>query len=434
MDTYMRLLGSFIAFKSVSTDPAYKQEVTDTVTWLRKVFAEEGAAVEVVEGYDNPILLARFDVDPDAPRALVYGHYDVQPADEVDGWTHDPFVISDAAERIYGRGVVDNKGQVLVHIATVIDALHAGTLAKNVTFFLEGNEETGSPHLADFIEHEKEKLSADFALVSDGEVIGDTPVIETGFRGGFNATLKLTTSSTDLHSGIYGGAVPSASHELTLLLAKLLDKEYTVMIPGFYDAVDEISPEESKALASVPFDREEYYRISGVKGLMTDNVYTATGLKPTVQITGIESGYTKEGYRNSIPANARAKLNFRLVRSQDSSTIIKLFQDWLGANIPPYVTWVLDVNDPYAGVKLNPDAPFTREAASVLEKVYGVKPVYKYSGGGLPIVTFLKEHLELEPVLVPLGNEDCNMHAVAENYSKSHLKKALAFSREFFTH
>ncbi|MFQ5493174.1 MAG: M20/M25/M40 family metallo-hydrolase [Candidatus Dojkabacteria bacterium] len=435
MKTYLSLLKKFVSTKSISTDTSFVPEINRTVGWLKKTFTQNGFKVKVTKGYQNPIIIAEYRVSEKAETCIIYGHYDVQPASKEDGWHQDPFELLVGDERLYARGVVDNKGQVLVHIATVFDLIKEKKLKYNVKFLLEGDEETGSPKLEQFINDRKKELEADIALISDGETTQGRPVIEAGFRGGMNATLTFTSSHTDLHSGIYGGAAPNSLHEMTKFLADLFGENYEVKLPGFYDNVDEIPEKTRKANENIPLDEVEYKKITGTKTMLLaegHDFYSAVGLQPSVQLTGIQSGYTGTGYRNSIPARTIVKINFRFVLSQDPERIKQRFNEYLDDHVPEYIDFEFEVNDPYDGVKLNLDSRQVKDIAKLLKKAYGVEPIYKFAGGGLPIVTYFKENLKIDPILVPLANEDCNMHAVNENYNIDELQKALKFSRLFF--
>jgi acetylornithine deacetylase/succinyl-diaminopimelate desuccinylase-like protein len=301
---------------------------------------------------------------------------------------------------------------------------------------VEGNEETGSPKLPDFVKEYKDKLEADFALISDGEVLDGDPAFEMGFRGGINFTLTVKTLDTDLHSGIYGSAVPSSSTVLSDLLANLHDENNRVTIDGFYDDVDEITDQQLENSSKIPLDLEEFKKNTGTDSILTEkeeyNFFIQKGLRPAVIITGINSGYTGEGYRNSIPAVSTAKINFRLVKSQNPRDIVKKFKKFLQEKLPEYADYSLDYTEPYEGVKLDVDNRYIKEATEAIETAYGKEPIMKYSGGGLPIVTLFDEVLDIPQVLVGLANTDCNMHAPNENFDLDHLKKGLKFSREFF--
>ncbi len=430
MDTYRELLNKFISFRSISTDPQFAQHIEGIVSWLSETFQNHGFTVKRFDGYNNPIVLASYETDPSYKTCLIYGHYDVQPASIEEGWTSEPFEVHEDNERIYARGAVDNKGQVLVHIATVFDLIKQNKLQYNIKFLIEGNEETGSPKIADCIK-DNHHMQCDFVLISDGEINNDTPVIELGFRGGANTTLTIQTATNDLHSGIYGGAAPSAAHEISKFIASLHDQDRHITIPHFYDNVDPIDKAKP-----IPFDKKEYTKITGAKDTITEpdyDVHTQIGLRPTIQVTGIQTGYTGDGYRNSIPAKATAKINFRLVKSQDPNKIMEQYKKYIKDTLPDYVTHELQITDPYEGIKLDVNNEYVKKAEQLLEKSFGSKPIHKYSGGGLPIVTLFHELLRVPQVLIPLGNEDCNMHGANENFDKDILKKALDFSQQFFS-
>ncbi len=431
MDTYLKLVSDFIRFKSISTDNTFATEIQKCALWLKNTFLENGFQVNVVNNYGNPIIIAHYqNPDPQVKTCLIYGHYDVQPAQSGDGWDSNPFELTNNGKRLYARGAIDNKGQVSIHIATIFDLIKENKLKYNITFMIEGNEETGSPLLGKFIKENKDLLKSDFVMISDGEITGNNPVLELGFRGGFNTTITLKTATNDLHSGIYGGIAPSAAHEAAKLIASLYDQNNHITIPGFYD---DVAPVQNSEI--IPFDQKEYERITGCKAVLNEpgfDPYTQVGLRPSIQVTGIYSGYIAQGYKNGIHAKALIKINFRLVRDQDSQKIADLFQDYLHNTLPPYVSFDMEVNDIHQGVKLDLDNEYVRKAQEILQKAYSTKPLLKYSGGGLPIVTYFQEALGVPQVLVPLANEDCNMHGANENFNLEDVKKSLNFSKDFF--
>ena len=435
MDEYKKLLKEYVKYKSISTDASYLKDIEKTAGWLEMIFKENKFTTTIVRGYDNPIIVASFIKNKSLPTCLVYGHYDVQPAQLSDGWKSDPFMLREEDGRLFCRGAVDNKGQNLIHIISVFKLIKEDKLKFNVKFMLEANEETGSPSLEKFIKENEVLLKCDFSLISDGEITQNIPTIELGFRGGFNMTLKMRTSSTDLHSGLFGGAAPNAAHELIRFLDKIYDKDERITINRFYDDVDSISEEVIENNKKIPFSKKEYKYVSGAKALILEkgfDYYTATSLRPTIQVTGIKSGYMGEGYRNSIPSYAEAKLNFRLVLSQNPDKIMAEFKEFVKKNTPFYVDISFEESETHSGIKLSSENEYTLRAANLLEKTFGIKPIYKYCGGGLPIVTFFNDILKIPNVLVPLGNEDCKMHAADENFLIDCLQKGLKFSEAFF--
>jgi acetylornithine deacetylase/succinyl-diaminopimelate desuccinylase-like protein len=431
LKTYLSLLTQFITFKSISTDPSYKGEMQKTAQWLKDTFTSHRFTVDIVEGYDNPIVVAKYTADPSYKTCLIYGHYDVQPANITDGWDSEPFTLTQRENRIYARGGIDNKGQVAIHMSAIFELIQQNKLTHNITFMIEGNEETGSPYLSKFIEDHKDKLKSDLIMVSDGEITAESPVIELGFRGGFNSTLSITTASNDLHSGIYGGAAPSASYELSKILSKLFNQNNQVAIPNFYDDVEPIDGK-----MNIPFSQEEYTKITGAKALVTEpniDYYNQTGLRPTLQITGIQSGYVGDGYKNIVPCKATAKINARIVKQQEPQKIAQLLAKFFQDNIPSYVEHTFTITDPYEGIKINIDNQFVKKASTLLEEAYNKKPLYKYSGGGLPVVTEFDRILGKPQVLVPFANEDCAMHGVNENFDLKFAESAYNFSKGYFS-
>ncbi|MDQ6985007.1 MAG: M20/M25/M40 family metallo-hydrolase [Candidatus Dojkabacteria bacterium] len=435
-DKYLNLLKQIIQLKSVSTDHSFKDECALTAKWLNELFNDNGFETKIHEGYGNPIVVASYVADESFETCLIYGHYDVQPAEKEDGWNHDPFDVYEENGRLYARGVVDNKGQVLIHIANIIDLIKDGKLAYNVKFMIEGDEETGSPKLPDFIKEHKADLACDFFLISDGEIISDNPVIDAGFRGGANTKLVIKTASTDLHSGLFGGVAPSAAHEAAKFVANLKDSNNQVTIPGFYDDVDSISDEILENNKNIPFDMDEITNITGIKALKNEegvDYYSQVGLRPTIEVTGLDSGFTDEGYRNSIPALATVKVNFRLVKNQNPNEVIEKYKQYIASVMPEYVEWDLQVTDPYEASKMNLDNKYVQIVKDKLTKSFGKAPYLAFSGGGLPIVILYQKYLGTDGVLAGLGNADCNMHGTNENYNIDILKKGLEFSRLFFS-
>jgi acetylornithine deacetylase/succinyl-diaminopimelate desuccinylase-like protein len=357
-----------------------------------------------------------------------------------EGWFADPFSYHEQNGRIYARGAIDNKGQVLAHMTSIFELIDNGKLQYNIKFIVEGNEETGSPNILKFLESQKELLAADFAMISDGELTKNHPTIELGLRGIINFTLTVRTAQKELHSGIYGGYAPNAVHELTKLLAKFYNEENTIAIPGFYDDVDAITEAEKLQLEPNVMTDEEFFALTTAKGKVNEpshDLYLQTGLRPTLQMTGILAGYTGEGIKTSIPHEAMVKLNFRLVASQDPKRVWQMVEDFVAANLPDYVDFTLqgpDTNEGFVkAVKVDSENAFVSNAVKLLEQSYGKKVLFKYVGGTIPLVTHIHNELQIPQVIVPLANEDCNMHAVNENFNIELLQAALNFSSLFFS-
>ena len=435
MEKYKQLLSQILEFKSVSTDSAYQGEIKKAVEWYKNLFQAQGFTVQVIEGFDNPLVIASYVADPAFETVLVYGHYDVQPASKEEGWQSEPFELDERDGRLFARGVIDNKGQALVHIVNVFEHIKNKTLGFNIKFFLEGNEETGSPNMEKFIRENGGLLKADFVLLSDGEISGDMPNIEVGFRGVFNSTLKIEVGNVDLHSGIYGGAAPNAIHELAKIISRFYTENNKLTAEEMYFESAPITQEVLENNKKIPFSEEDYQKITGKRKYFTENgydFYTQTGLLPSIEVSGIQAGYTGEGYRNAIPHQALAKINVRLSPTQTPERVFQSLKNFLMNIIPDYVYWDLSFDQKNQGVFLGVDNEHVLRAKSVLEKVWSKSTALKYVGGSLPIITYLKEILGLPVLSIPLVNEDCNMHGANENFDLRYWEKAMEFSKRFF--
>jgi len=435
LENYKQLLGQLVRFKSVSTDSAYQPEIQKTVEWYRNLFQGAGFQAQIIKGYDNPLLIADYTTDPNLRTVLVYGHYDVQPASKEEGWESEPFELAEREGRFYARGVIDNKGQALVHIVNVFEHIKNKTLGYNVKFFLEGNEETGSPKLDGFIKERKELLKADFVLLSDGEIAAGAPNIEIGFRGTFNSTLRITCGKVDLHSGLYGGAAPNAIHELSKIIAGFYAADNKLAWAGIYEGMPQIAPAILENNKRIPFSLEEYDKMTGKQVFFSqDNLdfYTQVGLLPCIEVSGIQAGYTGEGYRNAIPYKALAKINVRLAPGQEPEKVFSELKKYVESTMPKYCSFELSLDQQNKGALLETDNEFTQRAGRILSEVWGKPPILKYVGGSLPIITSFKELLGIPQAIIPLVNEDCNMHGANENFDLKYWEKAMEFSRRFF--
>lgn len=436
MDSYKRLLADLVALKSISTDKRYKQDVKKTANWLVELLSSYGFDSKLLMGTKtNPYVYGSYVVDPKAETLLIYGHYDVQPAGIEDRWNSPPFELTEREGRLYARGVVDNKGQVLIHLYAIGKLIKEKKLKYNVKFFIEGDEETSNPEMAEVIKKYADLLMCDYVVLSDGEITNNRPTIDVSFRGGGNVTLTYQTAKNDLHSGIYGGAVPNAAHELSTLISKFYTKDNTVTFASFYDNVDEITEKKRKNNQDIGFDMNAFTKMTGVKQLKTESgndFYTQKGLRPMFTVSGLKAGYTDEGYSNIVPHKAVAKINFRFVPSQDVKKALDEFKKFVAVNTPDYVKHTIDVDKSWGAVKIDIDNEKIKEASELLEEVYKEKVVYKFVGGSIPAVLDFKEVLGKETISISLGNEDCNMHGVDENFRVDLIEKGIEFSKRFF--
>ena len=292
MNKYLELMKQFLSFRSISTDPQYKPEMEKTADFLVALLKNNGFTAETITGYSNPIVYWHYVVDEKLPTYLVYGHYDVQPADKEEGREYDPFNLLIKDNKLIARWAVDNKGQIMIHIVTIIELIKNWQLNYNIKFMIEGDEETGSPYLEKFLDDHKELLACDVVLVTDWEIIGDhTPTIWASFRGGCNMTLTLKTADVDLHSWLFGGIAPNSAYEASKLLAKLYNEKNEIVIPWYYASVAQVTDAMKENNKNLPLDEEEIKASTGIKAIVVQEGYdlwTANGLMPTIQISGLQ--------------------------------------------------------------------------------------------------------------------------------------------------
>lgn len=437
LDKYKSTLAEFVSLRSISTDPQFKDEMEATCNWLERLLRELGFEVRQIQGKKTyPYLFARYSLSSAAKTALLYGHYDVVPAQKAEGWESDPFKLREANNRLYARGAIDNKGQLLIHLLSLAYLIEQKKLRYNIKIFLEGNEETGNEEISRIIRENKDLLECDFVILSDGEIVNDRPTIDISFRGGANLTLQYETAKNSLHSGIYGGAVPNAAEELSKLIAQLYTPQNLINIPDFYEDVDPPSEEELKHNRSLKFNQKEFTQKTGVKELTLEpglDFYTQTGLRPMLTVTTLHSGYTGEGYRNAIPHRSLAKINFRFVPSQKPQKEIAKFKRFVAEKTPPFVRYSFSEDGFWPPIKLNPQFPELKRAASLLKEIYSQEVVYHHVGGSIPVIVDFKTILGVEVISVSLANADGNMHAANENFRTDLIEKGLAFSQRFFS-
>jgi len=435
-ETYKELLTKLIKFKSISTDNIYLGEISGAADWLVETLKAANFSVEKYTDYGNPIILAEYQVDINAPTIIIYGHYDVQPASQDDGWATDPFELNIIAGKLIGRGVADNKGQFLIYLATIINLIKDAKLAVNIKFLLEGNEESGSEGLESFFKVHNPDLKGDLWLISDSTfTTHEEPALELGARGNLNATLILKTANHALHSGMYGGTVPNPIHEAAKLIAKLFGPEDKLNLANFYTVVEEI-PQTLLSSNSKLANVNEYLAETTTKTVFSEanvDYLTQAGLRPTIQITGIQSGYVGQGYRNEIPNQIQIKFNLRLVANQDALKIKADFETYIANNIAKYVDYQLDFTGYDNGVKFNLDKKYTPQIKSIVKEIYHTEPVEAYSGGTLPVLAFIEQYAKLPVIAIGLANSDCKMHAVGENFRLDYLENGLKFTKRLLT-
>jgi acetylornithine deacetylase/succinyl-diaminopimelate desuccinylase-like protein len=375
-------------------------------------------------------------IDPKKPTVVVYGHYDVQPADPVNLWTTPPFEPVVRNGKIYARGSCDDKGQVYMHIKAFELMMRTNTLPCNVRFMIEGEEEVGSANLGDWIKANKSRLTGDIILISDTSIVAnDIPSIEAGLRGLSYVEVEVTGPNRDLHSGVYGGAVANPIQVLCEMIASMKDENQHITIPGFYDKVLELSKTEREDLNRTPFDLDEYKKDLGVEDVLGEKGYTTlerTGIRPTLELNGIWGGYTGEGSKTVLPSKAFAKISMRLVPNQSSDEITKLFADHFKKIAPKSVK--VEVRPHHGGepVVTPTDSVAFKAASMAMEQTFGKKPIPTRGGGSIPIVALFEKELGLKSVLMGFGLDSDLIHSPNENYGLFNFYKGIETIPLFF--
>jgi acetylornithine deacetylase/succinyl-diaminopimelate desuccinylase-like protein len=433
---YLEDLKTLLTIPSVSTDPTRQGEVRRCAEEVARQMRHAGLQdVQIMQTAGHPSVFGQYLVDPALPTALIYGHYDVQPEDPVELWTSPPFVPTERDGKLYARGATDDKGQFLCHIKAVASLLQdTGTLPINVKVIIEGEEEIGSPHLAPLLEANKELLAADVLVVSDSAMYAPgQPSIVYGLRGLCFIQIDLKGADSDLHSGVFGGAVPNPAMELCRILAQLKDADERVTVPGFYDDVLDLTGEERKAYASLDFNPEEFRSGLGVPGLSGETGYSPLEqrtARPTLEINGMLSGYTGQGAKTVLPARAMAKISCRLVPNQNPARIAEALAAHVRKLCSPNVQCEVTLKHGGHPWITPPDHPALEAAAAAVRAVYGKEPVRVREGGSIPIVVDFQSILGLPGILLGFGLNDENLHAPDEHFRIENFYKGIELSAE----
>ncbi|MEM8568247.1 MAG: dipeptidase [Bacteroidota bacterium] len=438
-DNFVNELLELLRIPSVSADSKFKDDVRRAAQFVKNSL--EGAGVEMAEICEtagHPIVYGEKIIDPSLPTVLVYGHYDVQPADPYELWDSPPFepVIKD--EKIYARGACDDKGQMYMHIKAFEAMAKTGSLACNVKFMIEGEEEVGSDNLGVFVKENKARLAADVILISDTSIISnEAPSITVGLRGLSYLQVEVTGPNRDLHSGVYGGAVANPINELCKMISSLVDDSGRITIPGFYDKVVELTQNERKALNEAPFNLDEYKSDLDIEDVKGESGYTTlerAGIRPTLDVNGIWGGYTGEGAKTVLPSKAYAKISMRLVPHQVSEEITALFTNHFRSIAPKSVK--VSVTPHHGGEPaVTPTDSKAYEAASkAFEEAWGKTPVPTRDGGSIPIVSLFKQELGSDTVLMGFGLDSDAIHSPNEHYGLFNYMKGIETITLFHKH
>jgi len=414
-------LFELLRFPSVSADPKYRGDVLKTAEFVALKLKEAGADnIEICQTAGYPIIYGEKLIDPALPTVLVYGHYDVQPADPLELWHTPPFEPTIRDGKIYARGSADDKGQFYMHVKAFELMMKTNTVACNVKFMIEGEEEVGSSNLGIFVNENADRLKADVVLISDTSMISmENPSIETGLRGLAYMEVEITGPNRDLHSGVYGGAVANPITILCKMIASLHDENNHITIPAFYDKVIELTAEEKTALNSAPFDLEEYKKDLDISAEWGEKGYSTlerTGTRPTLEVNGIWGGYTGEGAKTVLPSKANAKISMRLVPHQSSEEIAAIFQKHFESIAPEFVKVRVTTHHGGEPVVTPTDSVAYRAAEKAIEESFGKKPIPTRGGGSIPIVALFEDALGIKSVLLGFGLDSDALHSPNEKY------------------
>jgi acetylornithine deacetylase/succinyl-diaminopimelate desuccinylase-like protein len=436
--TFEQELFDLLRIPSISTDSKHKPDVKKAAEFLASQLNNIGLEkVTLHETPGHPIITAEKCPHENKPTVLIYGHYDVQPSDPDDLWNTPPFEPTVKQGRVYARGASDDKGQSYTHLKSVQAYLKTGTqLPVNIKFILEGEEEIGSPNLIPFIKKNKELLSCNMVLISDTSMFGeDQPSITYGLRGLAYMEILLTGPNRDLHSGLYGGAVENPANVLCEMIAKLKDENGVVQIPGFYDDVEEMTPEMRDAYKQLPFNEDEYKKDLALNALHGEAGYSTlerASARPTLDVNGLWGGYQGEGAKTVLPAKAGAKVSMRLVPGQDPQKIARLFTSHVKSLAPDTVS--VDVTEHHGGHPIVIDLEFygLKAAARAFEEIYQKDVLFSREGGSIPIVADFKKVLGVNSILMGFGISKDALHSPNESFSLKDFHRGIKTSARFF--
>lgn len=437
-DRFLAELLDFLRIPSVSADPAFAGSVRQAAEWVATNLRQAGAdSVRLEETAGFPIIYGEKMVDPTAPTVLVYGHYDVQPADPLDLWDNPPFepIIKDGL--IFARGACDDKGQVFMHIKAFEAMLASDELACNVKFMIEGEEEVGSDNLALFVSSNTNLLAADVILISDTAIIAnDIPSIDVGLRGLSYLEVSVQGPNRDLHSGVYGGAVANPINILCQMISSLHDEFNHITIPGFYDGVQDLSASDRAAMAQTPFDLDAYQKDLGIQSVHGEKGYSTierASIRPTLDVNGIWGGYTGEGAKTVLPSMAYAKISMRLVPNQRSAEITRLFTAHFVSIAPKGVKVQVKAHHGGEAYLMPTDSIAYQAASNAMATTFGTEPVPTRGGGSIPIVALFEKELGVKSILMGFGLDTDAIHSPNEHYGLFNFYKGIETIPHFFS-
>lgn len=444
-DRFLNELIDLLRIPSVSADPKFKDDVVAAAQFVKESLLKAGAdLVEICQTPGYPIVFGQKIIDPSFPTVLIYGHYDVQPADPYELWESPPFepIIKKTAIHpngaIFARGSADDKGQFYMHIKALEAMIATNNLTCNIKFMIEGEEEVGSENLETFVLENKERLAADVILISDTHMISmKTPSITIGLRGMSYMEVEVTGSNRDLHSGTYGGAVANPINILCKMIYSLKDENEHITIPGFYDKVQELTEKQRKRLNEAPFDLSEYQDKLGIEEVHGEKGFTTIeriGIRPTLDVNGIWGGYTGEGAKTVLPSKAFAKISMRLVPNQDWHEIADLFETYFKSISPKSVKVRVKAHHGGAPAVVSDSSIGYKAAEAAMEETFGKRPIPTREGGSIPIVALFQQELGLDPILFGFGLDTDALHSPNEHYGINNYLIGIETIAAFFRH
>ena len=420
-ERFLEEIFDFLRIPSVSADPKFKEDVKKASEFVADQLTKAGADdVEICQTAGHPIVFGQKLVDDSLPTVLIYGHYDVQPADPYELWTTPPFEPEVRMGKIFARGAADDKGQMYMHIKALETLIQADSIPCNIKFMFEGEEEVGSNNLETFVIENKEKVKADVVLISDtGMISNEDPSITTGLRGLSYLEVEVVGPNKDLHSGMYGGAVANPINILCDMISSLVDEKGKITIPNFYDDVVDLTQAERDALAEAPFSQEAWNAELGIDEAQGEEGYSTRerfSIRPTLDVNGIWGRYIGNGAKTVLPSVANAKISMRLVPNQSSEKITELFQNHFNSIAPKSVKVKVTPHHGGEPAVTPTDIAAYRAAEKAMETVWGKKPIPTREGGSIPIVALFEKELGLKTLLMGFGLDEDAIHSPNESY------------------
>jgi acetylornithine deacetylase/succinyl-diaminopimelate desuccinylase-like protein len=436
-DRYLSELKEYLAIASISTLPQHVPDMQQAARWLSNRMSSLGLrAVEVIPTDGHPIVCGEWLEAPGKPTILVYAHYDVQPVDPINEWISPPFEPTIRGDEIFARGASDMKGNGLAVLEALEAFLEYGALPVNVKVLFEGEEEIGSPNLESFLERYRRKLECDVVLNADSMILKpNLPSLDYGLRGLVYFEIWVQGPKTDLHSGLFGGSVHNPGQVLCELIAGMHDADGRVTLRGFYDNVRVLSDDERADLACIPHSDEEWREITGAPQLWGERGFSTIerlGVRPTLEVNGLLSGFTGEGAKTVLPAKAAAKISMRIVPNQDPESVQAQLNEYLRKNAPPTVTWEVKTLSSVPPAIVDRNTPAMRAASEALQATFGVKPIFRLQGGSVPVVSYTKRKLGVDTVLLGFGLPDDHIHGPNEKLHLPNYYRGIESYMRFF--